>query len=228
LSFGPALITVGEPALIPVWFYSYSAIVYGISALISLIISYFAFRLYRMSSVKVNLILFLSFLGLGLAFLSLTVASIYTYFYAPHLKTAISTGLNVLNKDCYNFYYLISLISYFLLLMVYIPGKIKNKFPLLYIPLWYTNLTSFHIAASALVGIIFVINLLNYLRKKSLNSFLVMFAFLTIMIFHLSSLFVPPFGMTFYLAAHTFLIIGFGSLLFMLIRVGKNERGKKI
>lgn len=223
---GPTLITVGGPALIPVWFYGYSAIVYGISAIISLIVCYFAFKLYRMSSVKMNLFLFFGFLGLGLAFLSLTTASIYTYFYKPYFQDAIGIGLNAMNNDCYNFYYIISTISYFLILLMYLPSKLmKNKFPVLYVPLWYQSFPGFHILSSILVGVIFLINSLNFFKRKSLNSFLVMFSFATILIYHLSLMFIP-FSMTFYLAAHTFLVIGFGSLLLMLIRVVRSDRKK--
>jgi hypothetical protein len=212
----PGLILISEPPLIPVWFYSYSAVVYVVSAIISFLISYFAFRLYRMSSVKTNLFLSFGFLALGLAFSSLTMTSIYTYLYVPYLRGYAS--LTAVNTSGYNFYYLASFIAYLLFVLMYLPKKIKNRLLVLYVPLWYTNFTGFHIASALLIGYVLTANILNYLKKKSLNSFLVMFAFLTIEIFHLLLLLLP-FNVTLYLAAHTFLVVGFSSLLVMLIRV---------
>lgn len=211
-------ILISEPALIPVWFYSYSAVVYLLSAAIGFLISYFSFRLYRISSVKFNLILSLAFLALGFAFTTLTVTSLYTYFYLPYFKTL--QNLSSVNNIGFNLYYLTSLIGYLLILMMYLPEKIKNKFFILYVPLWYTDFTTFHLVSALFLFYVVVRNVMNFTKKKNLNSFLVMFAFATMLIFHVLLLQIS-FTPTLYLLAHSFLTIGFGALLMMLIRVSR-------
>lgn len=211
-------IIISEPALIPVWFYSYSAIVYLISAIVGFLVSYFAFRLYRMSSVKFNLILSLAFLALGIAFTALTVTSLYTYFYLPYFKPLQNLG--VVNQTGFNLYYISSLIGYLLFLMMYLPGKIKNKFFVLYVPLWYIDFTSFHVISILFLVYVVVRNIINFREKKNLNSFLVMFGFIVVMVFHILLLQIS-FTPTLYLLAHSFLITGFGALLIMLIRVSR-------
>jgi len=52
-----------------------------------------------------------------------------------------------------------------------------------------------------------------------MNSFLVMFAFIAILAFHLLQLLIP-FDVELYLFANVVLTIGFASFLTMLIRVG--------
>lgn len=218
IGMGIETILISEPPLIPVWFYSYSAIVYLLSAIIGFLVSYFSFRLYRMSSVKLNLILSLAFLALGFAFLSLTITSLYTYFYLPHFKQFQNLGL--VNRAGFNFYYIASLIGYLLILMIYLPKKVKEKFFILYVPLWYTDLTSFHMISILFLSYVVVRNIVNFVKRVDLNSFLVMFAFISMIVFHILLLQIS-FSITLYLLAHSFLTIGFGALLFMLIRVSR-------
>jgi len=210
------LITILSPQLIPVWFYGYGAVAYGIVAAISFLISLFSFKLYRKSSLKTNLVLSLSFLSLGIAFACLLVSSLYTYFYIPYFQDDV--GLGFFNHSAFNFYYLASLISYILFSMMYLPGKIKNKFFAFYVPLWYIDWTNFHILSIFIIGYVLLMNFMNCYKKRNFNSYLVTFAFFTIEIFHLLLLFIP-FDVSLYLAAHALLSVGFGSLLIMLIRV---------
>jgi len=205
-----------SPQLIPVWFYMYGGVAYGIVAAISFLISFFSFKLYKTSSLKTNLILSLSFLSLGVAFSSLLAASLYTYFYIPYFQDDVNLGF--LNRNAFNLYYLTSLISYVLFSTMYLPGKIKNKFFAFYVPLWYIDWTNFHILSIFIMGYVLLMNFMNCYKKRNFNSYLVTFAFFTIEVFHLLLLFIP-FDVSLYLAAHALLSVGFGSLLIMLIRV---------
>lgn len=203
--------------LIPVWFYSFSATAYFIAALISFLVSYFAYRNYRISSSKSHLLLSLSFLALGLAFSILTSTSLYTYFYQPYLKTEGS--LVDFNTNGFNLYYLFSLAAYLALVMMYLP-KMKKQFSILFVPLWYINFASFHVTSLLLVGYVVLRAAMNFFKQKNLNSLLVLFSFSSIEIFHLL-LYLTGFDVTLYLAAHGLLAVGFASLLFVLIRVSR-------
>lgn len=204
------------PTLIPVWFYSYSALAYLIVAGISFLISYFSFKLHRMSSVKANLFLSLSFLVLGIAFSLLFIASFYTYLYEPHFK--VYENLATVNHLSYSYYYALSLVSYLILASIYLPARIKNKLFILYVPLWYIDSTSFHVLSILILGYVLLANVINCFRKRKKNSYLVTLCFLALVIFHVLLLF-ASFDVSLYLIAHTILALGFGSLLTMLIRV---------
>jgi hypothetical protein len=101
---------------------------------------------------------------------------------------------------------------------MYLPKKIKNKLFAFYLPLWYIDNFTFHVASIFLVGYVLLANLSNLFKKRSLNSLLVTVAFLALEIFHIALLLIP-FDVSMYLAAHTLLAVGFSSLLTMLIRV---------
>jgi mannose/fructose/N-acetylgalactosamine-specific phosphotransferase system component IIC len=209
-------IVTSQLPMIPVYFYMYSFLASAAVAFISFLISYFSFKIYRKSSIKLNLVLSLGFLALGIAFTSLTLASLYTHNYNP---LEDYENLTKVNNAAYNSYYILSLISYILFVMMYLPGKMKNKFFVVYLPLWYVDSLSFHTLSIFLVGYVLLANLINCLKKRSLNSFLVTLAFLGLEVFHILLL-LTSFDVSMYLAAYTLLTIGFSSLLIMLIRVG--------
>ena len=216
MSIGVALLS--EPPLIPVWFYAYSAVVYSLSAVISLLISFFSFRLYRTSSIRMNLPILFGFLLLGLAFSSLTFSSLYTYFYKPYFEGY--HNLRMVNKICFNFYYVVSLIAYLSLSLIYIPIKFSKRLFILYIPLWYIKLTEFNIASIIILGYVTINSMINFSKKVNLNSFLVMLAFIGMTSFH-SLLLLSSFDIELYLIAHLVLSMGFVSFLTMLIRVSR-------
>ena len=223
---------ISEPFLIPVWFYSYSAIVYAASALISIFVTYFSYKFFMMSKTKSAIILMFSFLFLTIAFSTLTFTSLYTYLYKPYFKHSLDIGsLSFVNNAGFNLYYIASIIAYVSLLIMYLPKDIKKflknkmhmQIPVLYVPLWYLELMNFHIASILILAYVVVRNVVNFCKKKDVNNFLVMFAFISIVSFHASLLF-TTFDPTIYIAANTLLATGFGSLLLMLIRVSRSGR----
>jgi hypothetical protein len=223
-------ILVGEGfiPLVPIWFYLFSSIAYGAAAVISLLVAYFSFKIFWSNrKMKTNLLLSLGFAGLAFAFAALTFTSLYTYLYDPYLKGFLS--LSLVNIKGFNLYYIISLISYVALNIVYLPKKIMKKLkiaPLLFVSLWYINSDVFNIVSIFLLAIVSLKAVRNFLKSKSLNSFLVMFCFLAMIAFH-GMIYVLPFDITFYLLAHLVLAVGFTSLLIMLIRVNGSARKKK-
>ncbi len=210
---------ISYPPLIPIWFYSYSAVAYGVAALISFLIGLFSYRFYKISSSRKNLIFTTSFLLLGIAFTTLTIASSYTYFYRPYFREY--QNLNEVNYKSFNLYYVLSTLAYLLLVMLYLPKKyLPSGFFILYVDLWYIDSSTFHAFSMILIGFVLLRNFMNLLKKKNTNSLLVLFCFVMIELFHLLLLLLP-FSVTFYLTAHALLATGFGSLLIMFIRVSR-------
>src|SRR3990170_6155509 len=116
--------------LIPVWFYLLSSMAYGIAALISFLVSYYSYKIFSTDKrLKSNLFLALGFLGLGIAFSVLTFTSVYTYLHDPFLKGFLS--LNIVNVKIFNLYYAISLVSYILLNIAYLPKRFVSRLKIL-------------------------------------------------------------------------------------------------
>ncbi len=203
--------------LIPVWFYLITSVIYSSSAIIGFLVSYFAYRAYRMSKNKVHLILFLSFLILSLGFVVLSATSIYIYTTLEVYRKS-SVSLNLLNYQGFRAYYILSSIGYILLILMYLPKKLMKKMFIIYVPIWYANYFDFHLLSIILLLYVIIQSIINSVKKRNLNSYLVTFAFICVLIFH-SLLLVTSFSQSMYITANIFLIIGFLSLLLMLIRV---------
>jgi hypothetical protein len=202
---------------IPLWFYLITSTVYTSSAIIGFLVSYFAFRSYRMTKNKSHLFLFLSFLLIGLGFVALSSTSIYIYT-TLQLYRGSSISLNLVNYLGFRTYYILSAIGYVLLTLIYLPKKIMDKLFILYVPIWYASSFNFHVFSIVLVLFVMIQSIINSIRKKNLNSYLVTIAFVCLLIFHLLLL-LTSFSQSMYLTANIFLILGFLSLLTMLIRV---------
>ena len=201
--------------LVPAWFYLFSGLVYLLVGIVGFLVSYFAFKFFRVTSSKSQSVLSISFLLLGLSFAILSTASFYTYQSSESFDTII---LN-LNTNAYTVYYLLSLVAYLLLVMINVPKKSSKSSQLYaFVPLWFIGSPEFHSTALLLLIYVAARSVYNFFKVKSEESFLVMFAFLAIVLFHVFLL-LMPFGIELYLVAHLFLITGFLSLLAMLIRV---------
>jgi len=199
-------------SLIPEWFYLYSGLVYLLSLAISFLVSYFSFRLYRISSSRKQSLLAVAFLLIGIGFTFLSAASFYTY---ENSKSLDQSAFD-LNNNAYSMYYVLTLAAYLFIVMINLPKKDEKLF--LIVPLWFINSSQFHLTALLFLIYISARSVFNFFKVKTEDAFLVMFAFLMITLFHVFLL-LMPFGIELYLVAHTFLIVGFLSLLAMLIRV---------
>ena len=197
--------------LVPEWFYLFSGLVYLLVFAVSMLISYFSFKLYRITSSKKQGMLSLAFLLIGIGFAIITATSIFTY---PQSQSLDQNIFN-LNTDAYNVYYILSIVAYLFLVMINLP---KDERFYLFVPVWFISDIGFHSVALLLLFYVAARSVYNFFKVKSEGAFLVMFAFLMIILFHVFLL-LMPFGIELYLFAHVFLIAGFLSLLAMLIRV---------
>jgi len=202
---------------IPVWFYLITSVIYTSSAIIGFLVSYFAFKAYKVTKNKTHLFLSLSFLLIGLGFVALSSTSIYIYT-TLQLYKGSSISLNLLNYLGFRTYYILSAIGYILLILIYLPKKIMNKLFILYVPIWYASSFNFHLFSIVLVLIVMIQSIINSIKRKNLNSYLVTLAFVCLLVFH-SLFLLTSFSQSMYITANVFLIIGFLSLLTMLIRV---------
>ena len=208
----PLITQVPLTTLVPEWFYLFSGLIYLVAFGISIFVRYFSHRLFRITSSKSHSLLSMSFLLIAFGFAILSAASIFTY----QQSASLTSGIFNLNTDAYNVYYILTLIAYLFLVMINLPKK-DDKLYLL-VPLWFTSSSQFHLVALMFLIYISARTVFNFFKVKSEDAFLVMLAFLMITLFHVFLLLIP-FGVELYLAAHIFLVVGFISLLAMLIRV---------
>ncbi|MCX6822311.1 MAG: hypothetical protein NTW30_06060 [Candidatus Aenigmarchaeota archaeon] len=206
--------------LIPIWFYAITSIIYSAFVVTDFIICYLGYKSYRVTSKKSFLLLSVSFLIFGLGFLALAFTDIYIYT-TLELYGSSTISLNLLNYQGFSMYYALSLISYVLLVLMYLPEKIKKLF-VIYVPIWYASSVNFHIISIILILYVVFQCILNSIKKRSLNSYLVTFAFIALAVFHLLLIF-TPFSQSMYIFANLFLLVGFLSLLYMLVRVNSSE-----
>jgi len=204
-----------EELLIPLMFYGIVSVVYLAVAVIGFLVGYFAFKVYRLTSKNSVRNLSISFFILSLGFLILTAISLYTYIQIDFFNSL--SNIVLFNYYGFSIYYVSSLIAYLLLALTYFSEN-RKIIPIVFVNLWYANFTQFHLASLLLIGFVIFKNLKNSIKRKSLDSYLVTFAFISLAMFHILLL-LTTFTPFMYVVANLFLIVGFLSLLTMLIRV---------
>ncbi len=211
--------------LIPYSFLGFDALIYLLSAAIGLVVAYYAFRVYSFTENKSHAYLHMGFVALGLGFLILSIATSYAFInlkvfcqqpqecYANMLDPAFD-----LWDMGYWIYYIASIIGYGFFALMYLPRLRKKLFFIL--PVWYVAFPYFHLLSFFIISYVVFRSLVGYLNSRTANSLLVFTAFLFIGIFHLLSL-LNIFGKAVYVIAHIILLLGFLSLLAVLLKINK-------
>ncbi len=204
---------------IPARIYGFDSAIYVAAAIIGFLVSYYAFRLYNVTNKKSHFYFYLSFTLLSMSFSVLSLVSIFNFLNFETFSP-ISLFDQIVYVDDFGFwiYYAASLVAYILLALAYLPEKAKF-FPIA-LPLWYKGFPYFQVASIFMLSYVIFRSAVNYKESRSTNSALVLLSFLSLGLYHLLS-FMAFFSKFAYVAAHLFLILGFGSLLTMLLRVSK-------
>ncbi len=226
--------------IVPLWFWEFSSTIYFIAMVIGIFLSYFSFKLYNFTSKKQHLLLHIAFIFIAASFLAIFVGNLESYY---NFQSSCNPNCIINPNDPTYFwirfgnygYYSTSLIGYAFLALSYWYSEKKNlrfallpavgaivQSPTIYVlfPFVNTYFNIFHILSILFVSYIVLYTLKNYRKTKSFNSLLVLSGFVAIDFYHLLMYLIPFYAETFALA-HFALLIGFGSLLFMLIRVNR-------
>jgi len=208
--------------LVPFRFYGYDALIYLISAVIGLLISYRAYRLHKMSGERVHFYLYMAFavLSVGLATLSLTSGYAYAKYFVHGEDVLFDELFDVADMGRW-IYFFASLLSYGLFVLMYLPKSERDKF-LIALPIGFSYLAYMHVVLFFLIGYVTLRAAFNFVSKKSLSSMLVAGGFLLISMYHASMPF-TTFHRYVYVFSHVCLVSGFLCLLVMLIKVGKGN-----
>lgn len=205
--------------LIPGWFFGLDSGFYILAAIIGFMVSFLAYKAYTYTKVRNHFYLYLSFASLSMGFLLLGITNIYAYYGIKTGTLDMFEGYSSFRDFALWIYYACSLIGYSILAYMYIPKKFKQSFPL-FLPMWYKGFPYFHITSFFIMMYVTFHGFVNYFMKKSINAFLVASSFGLITLFHLF-MFFSSYSEWFYVAAHFSLLLGFLSLLTMLIRINR-------
>lgn len=204
--------------LIPMKFYGFDSVTYTAAAIIGFFVSYYAFKLYSITSKRQHRHLYWSFILLSMGLLTVAIASWFNYFnFELYAGKYLLDEAVFVDDLAYWIYYFCSFIAYLSLAMMYIPEK---SFPIMFLPPWYKGFSYFNLGSFFVLSYVIFRSIANFFSHKNLNSFLVMSSFSLIGLYHLLLLF-TSFSKFVYVAAHIFLGLGFFSFLIMLIRVSR-------
>jgi hypothetical protein len=202
--------------LIPTRFYGVDSVMYFASALIGLLISYYSFKLFKITSKRHHFYLYTGFTILSIGFLTLAMTTAYVYlgYYTQHQFTGFDDILYV-DDFGYWIYYFASFFAYAMFVLMYLSEDLG--LPIM-IPAWYKGFPYFHIVSFFMLAYVVFKNATNYAIKRSKNSLLVTLGFGFISGYHIL-MFFTSFSKVVYVLAHIMLFLGFGSMLMMLLRV---------
>lgn len=215
--------------LFPYSFLGFDSGIYLVAAIIGFVLAYYAFRTHQMTSNKSHFYLYLGFAILSMGLLILSMTSFYTFINYKVLcatpencYTAVFDSTLDMRDFGYWIYYVSSMVAYCLFALMYLP-KFKEKAPTFSIILvWWAVMPYFHLLSFFIISYVIFRTLVSYIESRKTNSLLVFIAFLFMGIFHILLL-LTPYGKILYVAAHFILLIGFLSLLAVLLRVNRKR-----
>jgi hypothetical protein len=176
--------------LIPPWFYGYDAILELTFAIVTLVVCVFAFKIYNLSEQRQSKLFGFSFLFISLAYFLQSIVNfiIFTKLSQSINKFVIFSHFNLLNLIGiygYVFFFMLGLIT-----LTYMTLKIKSikVYSLLFITLmtalFFTDerLYLFYVLSSILIAYVTWFYLTNYMNNKKLKTFLVLIAFVFLLV----------------------------------------------
>jgi hypothetical protein len=219
---------MGNIYLVPTWFFGYDVALELLFAVITLAVSIYALRLYRLSGQKQS-----RFFGLGFLFISASyfVQSFINFAIISKLNENICTVLKINSIALWNYIgmniYAVLFLSG-LITLVYTTFKIDN--PKLYSLLLLTLLASmlsnpnmlhvFHLISSILLVYLVMHYLMTYLKKKKSRVTLVLVAFIFILFGNVHFIFSINHS-PYYVIGHLLELVGYICILTNLVRTVK-------
>jgi len=214
----------------PIWFYKLDTLIQFFGAIVALLISYYTYKAYKLSSKKSHLYFSIAFalLGLNLLIYSIVLpAWMVVYAGSGFIVDIFSLPVLLLASKILNILYVFSyLFAYSLLIFVY--SKIERKSMMaivafltlvvsVYSSIIYSSYSTqifmaFNIISLVLLSLIVFFTYDNYTLKKNKSSLLVLSAFILIAASHLLMVF-ESLSNAFFLSAHIAQLLGYISLL---------------
>ncbi len=217
----------------PTWFFKLDSLFEFIEMIIALIVFINAYRIYRITSQKRYQYLALSFLFIGASLFvrSLTNLAVYTKFLEQNPKVLFTliqaiNDISSIYREGILLFTLLMLIGTLILTLLAL--KIKNKMSIILIFilslisvfLGQSTYITFYLISTILFIFITIHFIKNWLGHKSLNTFMVFIAFLSLLIANIFFLATIKYQIAYFIG-HAFQLIGYIVLLIALIRILK-------
>ena len=220
----------------PNWFFGADIVIQILGLIISLVIAYYGYKLYKITSRKIDLYFSIAFALLSLDLITYIIAVPTVFLYYAYYYPAVQPGVLLTFAQILNFVYMFTTsLAFIFLIMVYSGIERKNVIALIASLIFaltaYSYITrsyfGFNLINALLLAFIVFHVYNNFLAKKSKSAFLVMVSFMLLTISYLILAYVFYFSSNLaYLFSHILQFLGYASLLIMLIRV-KYGRKKK-
>lgn len=235
--------------VIPIWFYDFGSVMYIFAAIIGALLTYFSFKVHAYSRKRSHRLLYTGFMLATAGFALLAATNTYNLANfqecAPNCTISDETESTLFNTAGNYGYYALSLVGYLMFAMAYMKRRLKlgKIFPavagavtieflipgrdvfVLY-PFETSFFQVFHLVSMLLLGYVVYKTAQGFVETRNSMSLLVVTGFSFILLYHVL-MYALPFSATFFAAAHFSLLLGFISLLVMLVRV-RESAGKKV
>lgn len=203
-------------SVLPIRFLGYDTAIYVVAAIIAFLIAYKGHRMWEITSQKKHFHFYLSFVLLGVAFSTIALTSAYTFFlYSDIGEVRVFDQIFGIDDVGYWIYLITSLAAYGLLAYTYTN---ERKSFLVSLPLTFNYFSYFNVVLFFVAAYLAFRTATNFLTNKNKNSFYVATCFVLLAAYHGLLLF-TPFTKLAYVAAHSSLILGFLSLLYVYLKV---------
>jgi hypothetical protein len=230
----------------PRWFYGFDSIIELIAIVTCLLLVYYSYRCYKLTSERRFFYFSTAFLSLTLAFVSRIIGTMLIYLpNIPRSKVGLiarNVSSSILSVDlltslaflCYVFFMILGLMALFLIVSRLTWDDKRVLAMLFYLVLISTFLGSLHyqffyITTAVMLSLISYSYVINYKEVKSKNSKKVAIAFCILLVSHVLFIFVI-YSRALYVITEVLQLLGFLFLLipFISVRIKKPKKYKLI
>jgi len=221
----------------PQWFYGYDVALELIFAIVTLLVSYFAWKIFKITGER-NIRLFsLAFLFVSLSYI---VQSILNFVIMDRLDDGISTFINLQSVYLLNLFgiYIHSILFLIgMLLLAYVALKIYSfktfalLFILIFTSLYFTTYKTLmlYILSTVLLGFIVYYYLNNYWENRKPTTLLVLISMISLFVAYLFFIRAMDENMPYYIIGHLLELTAYLLVfvtLWIILRLGKQKQKK--
>ena len=219
--------------VVPDWFLGYSILLEVVFVIITILVSLYSFKIYKLSHQRQSQLFGIGFLSISLSYI---VLSFLNFAIFSKLNDDICTCLRISNIDVlHNFWMYIHMILFLigLITLAYMALKVKSSktysllFIIVIISLLFSpdKLSFFNLIASILLIYIVIHYIMVYVTNKKFRTLLVLISFIFLLFGRIHFLFSVDHGL-YYVIAHFLILIAYSLILVNLILILKNEQKK--
>jgi len=221
--------------LVPNWFLGYDVILQILFAVVTLVVSVYAFRISRMSNQRSARLFATSFFFIAMAYI---LKAVFNFLIISSLNENISLALkiasvNTINLIALNFHIILFTIG--LITLLYMTFRVKSArvytflliTALMFMFLAANPVFSYHVFSSLLLLYILIHYLSHYIQRRRINNLFMMIAFFFLLLSNVQFMFSINNSAIAYVVAHCLEFLAYLLVLVNLVMVQKNGEKKR-